>query len=142
MAAYVPMDGFHMKQAHLEALGTAGDKGMPHTFDVDAFEMFLARLKATHEAMSGPGYSRRIEDVVDEAYTVEAETKLLVVEGNYLLLGTSPWWRIKPLIDLSVFLDVPRDLVEARLLKRHGEQGLFTDERNRAHVVARRPAEL
>jgi pantothenate kinase len=135
VAAYVPMDGFHMKQSRLEALGTAGDKGMPHTFDVDAFETFLARLKATHVTMSGPGYSRRIEDVVDEAYSVEAETKVLVVEGNYLLMADSPWWRIRPLIDLSVFLYVPRDLVEQRLLRRHGEAGLFSDERTRAHVA-------
>jgi pantothenate kinase len=135
VAAYVPMDGFHLRQARLEAQGIAADKGMPHTFDVDAFELFLARLRATHEPMSGPGYSRKIEDVVDDNYTVAAETRLLVVEGNYLLLGTSPWWRIKPLLDFSVFLDVPRELVEARLLKRHAEEGLFTAERNRAHVA-------
>ncbi|MBF0679490.1 MAG: hypothetical protein IR164_11195 [Devosia sp.] len=34
-----------------------------------------------------------------------------------------------------MFLDVPRDVVEARLLKRHGEEGLFTEERNRAHIA-------
>ena len=49
LAAYVPMDGFHLKQSVLEAQGIAADKGMPHTFDVDAFELLLARLKATHE---------------------------------------------------------------------------------------------
>ena len=135
LAACVPMDGFHLKQSVLEAQGIAADKGMPHTFDVDAFELFLARLKATHEPMSGPGYSRKIEDVEEDSYTVAAETRLLVVEGNYLLLATAPWWRIKPLLDFSVFLDVPRDLVEARLMKRHGEEGLFTEERNRAHVA-------
>lgn len=135
LAAYVPMDGFHIRQSRLEALGTAADKGMPHTFDVEAFEVFLARLKSSHETMSSPGYSRQIEDVVDDAYEVPAHAKLLVVEGNYLLLATSPWWRISPLLDFAVFLDVPRELVEARLLKRHGQEGLFTDERNRAHVT-------
>ena len=33
-----------------------------------------------------------------------------------------------------MFVDVPRALVKARLLKRHGEEGLFTEERNRAHI--------
>jgi pantothenate kinase len=135
IAAYVPMDGFHMKQTRLEAAGTAADKGMPHTFDVEAFEAFLVRLKAAHEPVTGPAYSRKIEDVVDDGYTVAAETRLLIVEGNYLLLATSPWWRIKPLLDLSVFIDVPRDLVEARLMKRHAEEGLFTEERNRKHIA-------
>src|SRR5690349_11061657 len=46
IAAYVPMDGFHMKQAKLEAGGTAADKGMPHTFEGAAFADFLERLKS------------------------------------------------------------------------------------------------
>lgn len=134
IAAYVPMDGFHMKHAKLEALGTAQDKGMPHTFEGAAFADFLARLKAADGPVSGPGYSRRIEDVVQDAFTVEARVRLLVVEGNYLLLDTPPWDRIRPMLDLAAFIDVPRETVRARLLKRHAEEGLFTDERNREHI--------
>jgi len=134
VAAYVPMDGFHMKHSKLEALGTAADKGMPHTFEGAAFADFLAALKTATGAMSGPGYSRKIEDVVEDAFTVPAATRLLVVEGNYLLVGTAPWWRVRPLLDRGVFIDLPRELVKARLLKRHGEEGLFSEERNRAHV--------
>jgi pantothenate kinase len=33
-----------------------------------------------------------------------------------------------------VFIDVDRETVKARLLKRHAEAGLFTEERNRAHI--------
>ena len=134
VAASVPMDGFHMKHSKLEALGTTADKGMPHTFEGTAFADFLAALKAATGAMIGPGYSRKIEDVVEDAFTVPAATRLLVVEGNYLLLGTAPWWRVRPLLDRAVFIDLPRELVKARLLKRHGEEGLFSEERNRAHV--------
>jgi pantothenate kinase len=133
-AAYVPMDGFHVRHSKLEALGTAADKGMPHTFEGGAFADFLAALKVASGPMSGPGYSRKIEDVVEDAFTVQASAKLLVVEGNYLLLMTAPWWRVRPLVDRAMFLDVPRELVRARLLKRHAEEGLFTEERNRAHV--------
>jgi pantothenate kinase len=133
-AAYVPMDGFHMKQPKLEALGTAADKGMPHTFEGAAFADFLAGLKAATGPVSGPGYSRKIEDVVEDAFVVPATAKLLVVEGNYLLLAGAPWWRVKPMLDRAVFIDVPRETVRERLLRRHAEEGLFTAERNRAHV--------
>lgn len=133
-AAYVPMDGFHMLHAKLESLGTVKDKGAPHTFEGGAFADFLEGLKAADGPVSGPGYSREIEDVVLDAFIVPAAVKVLVVEGNYLLLGNAPWWRIKPLLDLSVFVDLPRDTVRERLLKRHGEHGLFTAERNRQHV--------
>ena len=134
VAAYVPMDGFHMRQAKLEALGTAADKGMPHTFEGAAFADFLAALRSATGPMSGPGYSRKIEDVVDDAFTVPAATRLLVVEGNYLLLATAPWWRVRPLLDRAVFISLPREKVRARLMSRHAEEGLFTEERNRAHV--------
>jgi pantothenate kinase len=133
-AAYVPMDGFHMRHAKLEALGTAADKGMPHTFEGAAFVQFLADLKTASTAVSGPGYSRKIEDVVDNAFTVAPETQLLVVEGNYLLIADPPWHAVRPLIDLAVFIDVPRETVRVRLMKRHAEEGLFTEERNRAHI--------
>ena len=133
-AAYVPMDGFHMKHAKLEANGTAVDKGMPHTFEGAAFADFLERLKSATGPVSGPGYSRKIEDTVDDAFTVPATARLLVVEGNYLLLATAPWWRVKPLLDRAVYLEVPVATVRARLMKRHAEEGLFTEERNRAHI--------
>jgi pantothenate kinase len=135
IAAYVPMDGFHMRQAKLEALGLVDFKGAPQTFEAQAFVDFLARLKAASASVSGPGYSRKIEDVVDDAFTIAPDARLLVVEGNYLLVRSPPWAGVKQLLDLSVFLHVPRDLVAARLLKRHAEEGLFTEERNRAHIA-------
>lgn len=133
-AALVPMDGFHMRHAKLEAMGQVDYKGAPHTFEGADFVTFLHHLKAATDPVSGPGYSRKIEDVVEDAFTVGAEVKILIVEGNYLLLTEGPWAGVKPLLDYAVFIDVPRELVKARLLKRHGEEGLFTEERNRAHI--------
>lgn len=134
LAAYVPMDGFHMLHKKLEQLGTVKDKGAPHTFEGGAFATFLQTLKSATGPVHGPGYSRKIEDVVQNAFIVRSETRLLVVEGNYLLLANAPWWQIKPLLDLAVFIDVPRDQVRARLMHRHAEEGIFSEERNREHI--------
>ena len=41
---------------------------------------------------------------------------------------------MRPLLDRAVFIEVPRETVRARLLRRHAEEGLFTEERNRAHI--------
>jgi pantothenate kinase len=133
-AQLVPMDGFHMKHAKLEAMGQVDYKGAPHTFEGAAFVDFLRTLKTATTVVGGPSYSRKIEDVVDNAFAVAAEVRILVVEGNYLLLAEVPWADVKPLLDYAVFVDVPRDIVKARLLKRHGEEGLFSEERNRAHI--------
>lgn len=134
IAAYVPMDGFHMLHAKLEALGTVRDKGAPHTFEANAFADFIDGLKRATGPVQGPGYSREIEDVVLDAFIVPEAVRILVVEGNYLLLATAPWWRIRPLLDFAAFIDVPRDTVRKRLLKRHAEHGLFTEERNLEHI--------
>lgn len=134
-AALVPMDGFHMKHAKIEAMGQADYKGAPHTFEGAAFVSFLHHLKHATGPVSGPGYSRKIEDVVENAFTIQPEARVLVVEGNYLLLTEGPWAGVKALLDYAVFLDVPRDVIETRLLRRHGEEGLFSEERNRAHIA-------
>ncbi|WP_193336967.1 nucleoside/nucleotide kinase family protein [Devosia beringensis] len=134
-AQLVPMDGFHMRHAKLESMGQTDFKGAPHTFEGAAFVSFLHHLKSASAAVSGPGYSRQIEDVVDDAFTVGPDVRVLVVEGNYLLLTEGPFAGVRPQLDYAVFIDVPRDLVEARLLKRHAEAGLFGEERNRAHIA-------
>lgn len=134
-AALVPMDGFHMKHAKIEAMGQTDYKGAPHTFEGAAFVSFLHHLKHASAVVSGPGYSRKIEDTVDDAFAVQPEVKVLVVEGNYLLLTDGPWAGVRSLLDYAVFVHVPRDIVEARLMKRHGEEGLFSEERNRAHIA-------
>ena len=133
-AALVPMDGFHIKHAKLETMGQTDYKGAPHTFEGAAFVSFLHHLKGATGPVSGPGYSRKIEDTVDAAFTVPPEVRVLIVEGNYLLLTEGPWAGVKAALDYAVFIDVPRDIVKARLLRRHGEEGLFTEERNRAHI--------
>ena len=125
-ATFVPMDGFHMRHGELEAQGTVKEKGAPHTFEGTEFVEFLKRLKSAIDAVSGPGYSRKIEDVVENAFTVSPETKILVTEGNYLLLESAPWDAVRPLLDLAVFIHVPREMVRSRLMKRHAEEGLFS----------------
>lgn len=133
-AAYVPMDGFHMRHAKLEGLGTVADKGAPHTFEAAAYAAFLARLRETGEDVTGPAYSRAIEDVVDDGVVVPGAARILVTEGNYLLLDAGAWAEVRPLLDLAVFVRLDRAIVRQRLLARHAEHGLFTQERNRAHV--------
>ena len=134
VAAYVPMDGFHMLHAKLEALGMVADKGAPHTFEGEAFAAFISSLKTASGPVSGPGYSRPLEDVVQNAFIIAAESRILVAEGNYLLLTDPPWGTVRPQLDLSVFIDVLREKVRARLVKRHAEHGLFSEERNRQHI--------
>lgn len=133
-AARVPMDGFHMMQAKLEAEELTAFKGAPHTFEAESFVQLLKTLKAAKMPVSIPGYSRKIEDVVPNAFTIAGNVPILVVEGNYLLLDTPPWDEIEELLDLSFFLHVSEDVTRARLLRRHAEHGRFTPDWIERHV--------
>jgi pantothenate kinase len=134
VATVVPLDGFHMRQAKLDELGLAGRKGAPETFEAEAFIAALKALKQTREPSALPGYDRAIEDVVEGAVLVPGAADILVVEGNYLLMASAPWWPILPLLDLAVHLDVSRAVVAERLARRHAEHGRFTPEHITRHI--------
>ncbi len=133
-AAVVPMDGFHRPHAELVAEGSVEEKGAPQTFDAAGFVDALTRLKSATEAVALPSYSRETEDVVADAITIPQNVPILVVEGNYLLLDAPEWQPVRALLDYAAFVDVPREKVRARLMKRHAEHGLFSEERNRRHI--------
>lgn len=133
-AARVPMDGFFMMQAKLEAEELVAHKGAPHTFEGEAFVQLLKTLKITKGPVSVPGYSRRLEDVVPNAFTIAGNVPILVIEGNYLLLDAPPWDEIEGILDLSFFLRLSPDITRARLLRRHADEGRFTPDWIERHV--------
>lgn len=143
-----PMDGFHRSNADLEAAGLLELKGIPATFDAAGFVAQLARLRRTsHEAVAWPTYDRAIEEVVPAGLVIRPEDRLVVVEGNYLLLTEPPWDAVRPLLDAVWYLDVPEDVLVPRLVERHardrGDEGAAakvasTDLPNAALVAASR----
>ena len=133
-AARVPMDGFHMMQSKLEAEELTAFKGAPHTFEAESFVQLLRTLKSAHQPVSIPGYSRKLHDVVPNAFTIAGNVPILVVEGNYLLLDSPPWDEIEGLLDLSFYLHISPDVARARLLRRHADTGTMTPDRIEQHV--------
>jgi pantothenate kinase len=122
-AAAVPMDGFHYDDAVLDRLGLKSRKGAPETFDFLGFESLLARLKRGDADVAIPLFDRSMELARAAAAIVPAGTRFVLVEGNYLLLDEQPWSKLRPLFDFAVFIDVPRDELERRLLQRWVDHG-------------------
>ncbi|MCT7376142.1 nucleoside triphosphate hydrolase [Chelativorans salis] len=120
-AAVVPMDGFHYDDAVLKARGLASRKGAPETFDFAGFRTLLERLRAREPEVAIPLFDRNMELSRAAAAIIEADTGIILVEGNYLLLDERPWAELSGLFDLTAYLDVPRAELERRLLARwHG----------------------
>lgn len=121
----VPMDGFHYDDMVLEARGWRPRKGAPHTFDVEGFGAMLDRLRADDgRDVAIPVFDRSIEIARAGARIITPEARLLIAEGNYLLLDDPDWAPLRARFDATVFLDVPEGEVAARLADRWQGYGL------------------
>ena len=139
-AAIVPMDGFHYDGIVLDAKGLRQRKGAPETFDFEGYEALLARLRLADRDVAVPVFDRSMELSRAAAAIVPRDVKFVLTEGNYLLLDEEPWPRLAPLFDYTIFLDVPREELERRLVQRWLDHGR-TPEDGRAWVDQERSAE-
>jgi pantothenate kinase len=127
--AHVPMDGYHLADVELERLGLRHAKGAPDTFDAGGYAALLARLRAGDDGIVyAPAFERTLEQPLAGAIPVLPEARLVVTEGNYLLLDTGRWPAVRPLLD-EVWFCAMRDGVRLeRLHARHVTFGKAPDE--------------
>ncbi len=123
--AMVPMDGFHFDDAILNERGDRPRKGAPHTFDVHGFLHFHKLLvEPSPYAVAVPVFDRSMELTRAAARIIDPSTQTVIVEGNYLLLDQEPWNQLRNYYDLTVFIDVAMEALEARLTERWQHYGL------------------
>ncbi|MGN5381616.1 nucleoside/nucleotide kinase family protein [Streptomyces sp. MUSC 14] len=148
-AAHVPMDGFHLADAELDRLGRRDRKGAPDTFDAAGYAALLRRLREdAEEVVYAPGFERILEQPLAGAIPVVPAARLVVTEGNYLLLAEGSWARVRPCLDEVWFCEIAEDERIRRLVARHEEFGKDhdsavawvrgTDQRNADLVAATR----
>jgi pantothenate kinase len=119
-AVQLPMDGFHLAHQVLADLGRVDRKGAPDTFDAAGYVALLRRLRDPAEGwVYAPRFVRDIEDSIAGAIPVGPDARLVVTEGNYLLLPDGPWAQVRPLLDEVWFLDLPEPVRLRRLIDRH-----------------------
>ncbi|WP_405429626.1 nucleoside/nucleotide kinase family protein [Micromonospora sp. NBC_00617] len=145
-ARLVPMDGFHLAQAQLVRLGRADRKGAVDTFDANGYVSLLRRLRRLEPtSVYAPEFRREIEEPVAGAIEVPPSVRLVVTEGNYLLVPDFPWEEVRTLLHEVWFLDLDVELRQRRLTARHEAYGrspeqarawaLGSDEANAACVI-------
>ena len=123
-AVLVPMDGFHLANVALAALGRAHRKGAIDTFDGAGYAALLTRLReGGPDTVWAPTYDRSIEESVAGAVAVPEGTDVVVTEGNYLLVDDGPWSAVRGLLDEAWAVEVDPVLRLERLVARHIEFG-------------------
>ena len=146
-AVLLPMDGYHHTNDVLRERGLLERKGAPETFDVVGFMGVIQAIHREQFPVRFPVYDRALHDPVmrddDPAQRVLASQELVVVEGNYLLLGREPWTTLHPLWDETWFIDCPWPVARQRLIDRHIAGGASAEEAQRkADTVDQANAEL
>ena len=137
----------------MDSRGLRHRKGAPETFDANGFVRMVQRIADNEEPVSVPGFDRTIDAVVEDVQLVGPKHRIVLVEGNYLLLTSKPWSDLFPLFDLTVLLNPGFAEISDRLVKRwtsHGhdpdaarQRALSNDIPNAEYVLENSaPAEL
>jgi pantothenate kinase len=122
--AHVPMDGFHLADVQLDRLGLRDRKGAPETFDAGGYLSLLRRFLSDEAGvLYAPGFERRLEQPLAAAIAVEPSIRLLLTEGNYLLLPDGDWPRVRELLAAVWYVDLEDRERLRRLVARHVEFG-------------------
>lgn len=118
--AHVPADGFHLADVVLRGLGLLDRKGAPETFDAAGYIALLRRLRIEDaETVYAPMFERDLEQPLAGAIAVPPSVRLVISEGNYLLLDAGRWRDVRVELDEVWFCDLDAAVRRQRLTARH-----------------------
>lgn len=157
VATVLPMDGFHLYRSQLDAMEDPEEaharRGAPWTYDPKRLFNCLKKLR-NQGSVNAPSFDHGVGDPIEDDIIVSSQHKVVIVEGNYILLGEGIWKDISSIFDEKWFIDVDLDKAMQRVLKRHISTGkppdvakwridyndrpnaeLIMKSRNNAHIV-------
>ena len=127
------LDGFHYPESYLRShnimrhgrsVSLHSIKGAPETFQVDALLEKLARIH--EEEIRWPFYDRTIHDVIENVIPVRRP--IILLEGNWLLLGEGRWQAVRSQADYSLFIQAEPSYLKERLIARKMAGGKSREE--------------
>ena len=111
------MDGFHYDDLILKERKLLSKKGAPETFDVMGLINFVSRLHKEDEVVI-PIFDRSLELSRSSAVIISKNTKVIIVEGNYVLLNSYPWCELHKFFNTTVMINCEKKILENRLIER------------------------
>ena len=121
-------------------------RGAHWTFNADAFVASIEKLRRNkEEVILLPSFDHGVGDPVENSICVPRATQVVIVEGNYLLIGTAsyvifclvpflwrssdvePWNRVVDLMDETWFAECDLEIAMQRVYRRHLATGKAPD---------------
>ena len=122
VAVVIPMDGYHYYVDELDQMADPVQarlrRGAPFTFNAEKFAADLQAAKKTGKG-SFPSFDHGVGDPVEDAIMLGDSHRIVIVEGNYLLLNRSPWSHLRQVFDETWYLDIDLDTCKQRVYRRH-----------------------
>ena len=127
-AKIISMDGFHLDNSILAERNLLDRKGAPATFDTAGFIHLINRLTNFEDNVVIPEFDRNKDLSIAGSSIISTKDKVLIVEGNYLLIDEEPWTELKKSWDQTIFINPGIDTLEQRLLNRWLKHGLDSQD--------------
>ncbi|KAK8099718.1 uncharacterized protein PG998_012959 [Apiospora kogelbergensis] len=135
VAAFVPMDGYHLTRAQLSSMPDPARaharRGAEFTFDGGAYLRLIRALREPLVSGTGPirapSFDHAVKDPKPDDIAIRPAHRVVVLEGNYLALDRDPWRAAARLVDQRWFVDVDFAVARARLVRRHVAAGIARD---------------
>ena len=127
----VPMDAYHLSNEKLKELGLYSRKGSPDTFDAQAYITLLQQAQLVDSKLHFPIYDRKLHATVlrdDPMTKMDEKVRIVLTEGNYLLLRKKPWNTLNHVLDHCWFLHTDPQQAERWLINRHVQGGRSAQE--------------
>ncbi|CAO2658592.1 Nn.00g063150.m01.CDS01 [Neocucurbitaria sp. VM-36] len=136
LAAFIPMDGYHLSRAQLDAMpdpdSAHARRGAAFTFDGDSFLSLVKKLREPicpeTQTLYAPSFDHAIKDPVDDDIAIASSVRIVMFEGNYCSLNKQPWKEAAELMDELWFVEVDFKVARKRLIYRHVNAGIAKDE--------------
>ena len=116
-SSILQMDGFHYDDLILKEKKLLSKKGAPETFDVMGLINFVSRLHNDDEVVI-PIFDRSLELSRSSAVIISKNTKVIIVDGNYVLLNSYPWSELHKFFNTTVMINCEKKILEKRLIER------------------------
>ncbi|KAL5702101.1 hypothetical protein ACHQM5_027360 [Ranunculus cassubicifolius] len=121
VAISLPMDGFHLYRHQLDKMENPKEaharRGAPWTFNPASLLQCLQKLR-NEGSVCMPSFDHGVGDPVEEDIFVSLQHKVVIVEGNYLLLEEDIWKDVSSMFDEKWFIEADLDTAMQRVFKR------------------------
>ncbi|KIW05290.1 uncharacterized protein PV09_03817 [Verruconis gallopava] len=132
IAAFIPMDGYHLSRAQLDAMPDPvyahARRGAAFTFDDASFLRLVQKLREPllpeTTTVYAPSFDHAVKDPVEDDIAIAPGVRVCIFEGNYCSLNRAKWKEAADLMDELWFVEVGFDVARERLANRHVAAGI------------------